>query len=331
MIIKLPVLLLASAFTLSAQTEERIDKRFPVSSNGQLVVDVGLGSIELTTHASNEVVVSAIRKITRRNKAEEEAFLSENPVTFSQEGNTIAIQSPRSRNNDRVSLWSLFRSGSSSRNEVKYTVTVPATFNARLKTSGGGIVVSDLGGELRANTSGGGLRFSRLRGPIDGHTSGGGIRVADCEGSIKIDTSGGGIEVTGGSGTLNGHSSGGSVTVKEFRGPARVETSGGGISIENVAGKVDGSTSGGSISARFSSPLSDEVKLSTSGGGVTVRVTDAAAFHLDASTSGGGVSSDLPVTVVGKISRGRLAGAVNGGGQLLILRSSGGSIRVKKI
>lgn len=324
-------LLLTTALAVSAQTEERIDKRFAMPANGQLVVDVGHGAIEVATHPANEVVVSAVRKITRRTKAEEENFLREHPVTITQEGTTLTIHSPRNRINDRVSLWSLFRSGSSSRNDVKFTVTVPASFHARLKTSGGGITINDLTGTVNARTSGGGLRFARVRGPLDGHTSGGGIRVADCEGAIKISTSGGGIDVNGGSGQLDGDTSGGSVTVRNFRGPARVETSGGGITIENVAGKVDGSTSGGSISAVFSTPPAGEVKLHTSGGGVTMRVADTAAFNLDASTSGGGVSTDLPVTVSGKIDRSRLRGTVNGGGQLVVLRSSGGSIRVTRI
>jgi DUF4097 and DUF4098 domain-containing protein YvlB len=324
---KLPILLLATAVTLSAQTEERIDKRFPVSAAGQLVVEVGLGSIEVASHASNEVVVSAVRKITRRSKEEEETFLRDHPVTFSHEGNTVTVQTRDNRNFNQG--WSWF--GSRQRNEVKYTVTVPANFNARLKTSGGSIAVSELAGELKAHTSGGGLRFARVRGPIDGHTSGGSIRVNDCEGEVRIRTSGGGIEVTGGSGSLDGETSGGSVTVRDFQGPARVETSGGGIAIENVTGKLRGHTSGGSISATFAAPLRDEVRLETSGGGVRLRVAEASAFTLDAATSGGGVSSDLPVTITGKVERNRLSGPVNGGGASVVLRSSGGSIRVSKL
>jgi DUF4097 and DUF4098 domain-containing protein YvlB len=320
------LLLLTTALPLAAMTEETIDRRFAMPANGQLVVDIRSGSIEIATHASNEIVVSAVRKITRRSKALEEEYLNENPVTLTQDGSTLTIQETRGRN-----IASGFWLFGVSRTECRYTVTVPASFNTRLKTSGGGITVSDLTGAVKANTSGGGLRFARVRGPIDGHTSGGGIRVADCEGTIKIDTSGGGIDVNGGSGDLDGDTSGGSVSVKNFRGPVLVETSGGGITIENVVGRIDGHTSGGSISARFATPIADAVKLHTSGGGVTFRVPEGAAFHLDASTSGGGVSSDLPVTVVGKISRGKLAGAINGGGQPVVLRSSGGSIAVKKL
>ncbi len=315
--------LFAGCLAASAETEEQINKRFAVQPGGKLVVDVDFGSIEVGTNASSEVVVDVFRKVSRRSKSAEEEFLSERPVNFSQDGNTITIHS-RAKNKIAWS-WKGWQ-----RTEGKYTITVPAQFDAQLKTSGGGITVNDVTGETKANTSGGGLKFARLHGPLDGGTSGGGIRVADCEGGLKVETSGGGIDVSGGSGTLGGHTSGGSVTVKNFRGPIHVGTSGGGVTIENVAGKVEGSTSGGSISATFSSPLSDEVKLETSGGGVTVRLAENSAFDLDAATSGGSVSSDLPVTVVGKIARNHLRGPVNGGGKPVVLRTSGGSIHVKR-
>ena len=57
------LLLLATSLTLSAQTEERIDRRFTVPANGQLVVEVGLGSIDVATHASAEVVKASSSRV----------------------------------------------------------------------------------------------------------------------------------------------------------------------------------------------------------------------------------------------------------------------------
>lgn len=319
------LILIASSVILSAETEETVSKRLPAQPGGKLVVDVDFGSIEVSPNANNEVTIDVVRKVRRKSKADEEQFLADRPVTISQDGNTITVLA---RPKSKPSSFTWF---GSQKNEGKYVITVPASFHAQLKTAGGGISANDLTGDLKANTSGGGLKFSGIRGSLNGQTSGGGIRLSDCHGPLSIHTSGGGIQVNGGSGSLKGGSSGGSVSVKNFKGPADVETSGGGITIENVTGKVSGSTSGGSISARFDAPISEEVSLETSGGGVTVRVTDNSAFDLDASTSGGGVSSDLPVTVTGKPSRNHLKGPVNGGGKPVILRTSGGSIHVKKV
>jgi hypothetical protein len=113
-------------------------------------------------------------------------------------------------------------------------------------------------------------------------------------------------------------------------GSANLSTSGGGIKIDAVEGAVRATTSGGSIRAAIIGPLKDECILSTSGGGVKVAVEKSAAFQLDASSSGGGVNADGITLTLNKGTQGRsrLAGAVNGGGPLLKLRTSGGSIDV---
>jgi DUF4097 and DUF4098 domain-containing protein YvlB len=286
-------------------------------------VDVDLGSIEVNATDASEVVVDVLRKVTRGDKADEEEFLRERPVTFSQEGDTITVQSRgKTRSN-----WSW---SGRQRTEASYRISVPARFNTQLKTSGGSIAVNGLTGEVKAGTSGGGLKFTRLHGPLDGGTSGGSIRIDDCEGTLKVKTSGGKIEVSGGSGSLDSQTSGGSIKVKEFRGPVQAKTSGGGVAIENAVGNLEGSTSGGSISATFASPP-EEVTLKTSGGGITLRVPAESAFDLDASTSGGSVKSELPVATDNKPVRGHLKGPVNGGGKPVVLRTSGGSIRVQKL
>jgi len=63
-------------------------------------------------------------------------------VTFSQAANTLTIQS---RAKSKIG-WSW---RGSQRTEGKYTITVPAQFNPKLKTSGGGISVSGLTGETK--------------------------------------------------------------------------------------------------------------------------------------------------------------------------------------
>jgi len=326
------ILLLTSYLVAFAETEERVNKRFAVQPEGTLRVDIDFGAIEVSTNASNQVIVDVVRKVTRETKADEEAYLKERPITFSQQGNSVKIQS---RAKSTVSLSTHARQ----RTEGKFTIAVPSHFNAQLKTSGGAIAVSDLNGEVNSKTSGGTLTFTRLHGPLDGRTGGGNVRIDDCQGDLKVKTSGGGIDVSGGSGSLNGDTAGGSIIVKTFGGPVHVGSSGGGIEIENVTGKVEGSTSGGSISAKFSSPLADEVKLKTSGGSIMVRLPESSAFDLDASTSGGKVSSDLPLgapataarrDVRGRLS-GKLKGPVNGGGKPVVLHSGGGSIQVKKL
>jgi hypothetical protein len=314
---------ISSAVALAA-TEERLHQRFSAPPGGTVVVEVDFGSIDVSTNGTSEVVVDVWRKIGRRKKANELAFLRDNPVKFAQEGATVTIRCPGKPNGS----WSWF---GHDQNEAKYTISVPAQFNAHLQTGGGGVCVVDLTGNVKADTGGGGLSFTRLHGPLKGETGGGSVSADACEGTLHLRTGGGGIDVTGGSGSLDGATGGGGVCVSKFQGAAHVTTGGGGLTIENVDGAVDASTGGGSISAVLPSELSEAVSLSTGGGGISVRVPGTVAFNLDARTSGGRVSTELPVTVVGKMEDGQLQGPVNGGGKSVQLRSGGGNIHLKKL
>lgn len=120
------LLLLASCLALSAETEEQLNKRFAVQTGGKLVVDVDFGSIDVSTNATSEVIVEVLRKVSRRNKTDEEAFLRERPVTFSQDGNTVTVHS-RGKSKEGWS-WR-----GRQRTEGKYTISVPAQFNAQIK------------------------------------------------------------------------------------------------------------------------------------------------------------------------------------------------------
>jgi len=183
-------LCLVTALSAQASTEEQLNKKFAVKPGGKVIVDVDSGSINLSTNANSEVAVDVWRKVGRGSKSDEEKYLHDSPVTFDQDGNTITVRCRAKESRNR----SWFSSGKN-QNEARYTITVPAQFDAQLDSAGGGIKVGDITGTVRAHTSGGGLDFARVHGPLDGNTSGGGIESADCEGPQIIHTSGGGITV----------------------------------------------------------------------------------------------------------------------------------------
>lgn len=313
---------------LTAETVDVINKTFAAAPGGKLVVDVDTGGIESRGAPGSAVVIEITRKVSAASDAEEERILKEHVVTINQSGDVVTIHArgPRGGN---ASWWrQLFGGGTSRRYTFK--VTLPAEFDVDLKTSGGGIDVATLTGDVRTNTSGGGLKFTGITGNIRGNTSGGGIQLEQCHGQVDVDTSGGGIKSMNGEGAFDLNTSGGGITVRGHRGNMKAHTSGGGITCENIAGDVDAHTSGGSVHAELRQQPIGECRLSTSGGGVTVELPANARVELDAETSGGSVSSELPVTVTGEHKSRHLRGPINGGGPLVHLRSSGGSIRIAK-
>src|SRR5882724_6432089 len=120
------ILIPLTSLTARGATEEQINKKFGVKPGGTVVVDIDFGSIEVGTNATSEVVVDVWRKIGRSSKSAEEKFLKDNPVNFSQDGDTVTISSKNKRSS---SSW-LGRNS----NEAKYKITIPTNFNTQLTT-----------------------------------------------------------------------------------------------------------------------------------------------------------------------------------------------------
>ena len=146
---------------------------------------------------------------------------------------------------------------------------------------------------------------------------------------VDLDTNGGSLSIESLVGEVDARTSGGSIKLGEIKGNVDVKTSGGSIRVEDVAGEIDAHTSGGSIKVSFSEQPSGDSKLTTSGGSVTAYLHDSVAVDLSAKTSGGSVSSEIDVN--GTLKRNKIEGTINGGGPDLILRTSGGSVRVKDL
>jgi Toastrack DUF4097 len=300
-----------------------IQRTFSVRPGGRLVMDVDLGSIEVSTTFESQVIANVYRRVDRAGDSRAEDYLRQHEVDFDQQGNNVIIRSKYPHED--------FRRWRRSSLNVRYVVSIPTEFNVDLKTSGGGIRVDDLRGEVRVKTSGGGLQFGKIEGPIIGNTSGGGITLAGCNGKVDVRTSGGGIDIGSGSGDLVAETSGGGIKIENFVGDAFVRTSGGAIRINRIEGAIDASTSGGPIVAALGAQPKKDCRLHTSGGGITVELDEALSLNINAEASGGGVTTDLPLTVQGELRNGRLRGLLNEGGQSLILQTSGGSIHLRKL
>ena len=146
--------------------------------------------------------------------------------------------------------------------------------------------------------------------------------------NLELETGGGSIEVQDLTGDIDANTSGGSIRIEDVKGDVDVKTSGGSIRVEDVAGNVEGRTSGGSIKVKFSEQISEDSVLSTSGGSIAAYLPPSIKLDIDASTSGGRVKSDFDVD--GSVKKTKIKGEINGGGPLLKLRTSGGSVSIKE-
>jgi hypothetical protein len=285
--------ILGTSVALAAQ--RTFDKRLDAPAGGRLTFDADVGSVSVLGGDAAQVVVHA-------DLEGSQSFLTRLHVSAEQtpSGVTIAVHLDHNTWYDLLVLgW----------NRVEFTVEVPRNYPADLRTSGGSLEVRNLNAWVRGKTSGGSIHLENVTGNVNVHTSGGGIGAERLNGPADLSTSGGSIGVTDSAGDL------------------LLRTSGGGIRIQDDDGKVDAHTSGGSIEAQLRT--NGGINLETSGGSITLRLPQGTHGSLDAEASGGDVTSNLPVTTVGTVSGDHLHGDIGGGGPSILLRTSGGSIRIE--
>jgi hypothetical protein len=295
-IARLMVILAAVLGTSVAIAGQRtFDRRLEAPPGGRLTFTSDVGSITVIGHDAPEVVMHVqLRGST--------SFLDHFHIDAQQTATGVTI-SAQSHHGGSFGWLDWFDFGS---HRARFTLEVPRAYPIDLRTSGGDIVVRDLDASVRAVTSGGEIRLRNVTGTVNVHTSGGPIDAKRLQGPAKLSTSGGRIEVADSTGDLE------------------ARTSGGGIQLRNDDGKIDARTSGGGIRARLLANRG--ITLATSGGSIRVRLPQDIHASIDARTSGGGITSEFPVTTSEFGSGSRLVGTVGGGGPLITLRTSGGSI-----
>lgn len=147
--------------------------------------------------------------------------------------------------------------------------------------------------------------------------------------NLDVDTAGGSIRISDLNGKVDAHTSGGSISLGSIDGLVDINTSGGSINVDEVTGTIRAHTSGGSVTAKISKQPTGDSKLTTSGGSITVYLAPDIAVDLSARTSGGRVRSDFDVN--GTTKKKSIRGTINGGGPELVLKTSGGSVRIKEM
>ncbi len=293
--------------------EPPVHRTFNVAPGGTLTLETDVGDIRVDPGAGGVTI-----DVTQRTHVSSRHL----DVTFDQQGNDVTVRAKLEPESHWFN-WSDL--------DARFVVTVPSRYNVRIKTAGGDLKVGNLQGEVHCKTSGGGIALGRIDGQVEANTSGGDVSLEGGSGSVDLHTSGGGIRIGDANGSVQAKTSGGSIEIRRVAGDLYARTSGGGITIDEALGAVDAQTSGGSIRARLAQQPRADSRLSTSGGGITISIAPNVSVDLDAHTSGGDVDTDVPVTLLGRQNDSSLQGKINGGGPKLMLRSSGGSIRVRKL
>jgi DUF4097 and DUF4098 domain-containing protein YvlB len=228
--------------------------------------------------------------------------------------------------------------------------------NVSARTGGGCMTFGSIKGSLRSLSGGGIIRVEKVSGEAVLETAGGDITVEQAGSWLRLSTAGN-IHVGKAAQAVFAHTSGGLIEVGSSGGMVTAESGGGGIQIGSARG-VRCESAGGSVRLK---DVSGSVRASTATGHLYVTLGQAQALENSFLATGRGditvfVPSNMPVTVkalnesagwmgriisefsevqiqpreVGRNRPVAAQGALNGGGPVLMLSATGGTIYLKR-
>jgi DUF4097 and DUF4098 domain-containing protein YvlB len=288
-------LLICAAGTAMAE-EKVVDRRFTVTPGGLLTVNADGARISVEGGDSTQVVV-------HMDVSGSQADLDDMKMSASQGEGGVTVEMRSQRVN-----WPNW---GSRRKQASIEVTVPRNYRLEIRTTGGDIRLESIAGPSRVRTSGGNIVARDLKGDLDGETSGGDVRLESLEGAVKVHTSGGDIHAAG------------------VRGDIKADTSGGDVRLFGIDGRIRANTSGGNVQCELVG-ANRGISASTSGGGVRLKLPRGTTGTLDAESSGGKINTDFTIATRHWEPH-RLYGEINGGGEAIRVRTSGGGITLNAV
>ena len=224
------------------------------------------------------------------------------------------------------------------------------------RTSGGDITIEHAHGEVDVWTSGGDIQIENTTGDLTATSSGGDMQIENSLGSLSLKTSGGDIQIEHAMEGARAESSGGDIDIENARGSVAVHSKGGDIDIENAEGGVTASTTGGDVTVGLTaadSSIDRSCHLKSTGGEVTIYLPEDLAATIDAEVKIGTsgfwkrddyrVHSDFDLSgnnaeshdrtrarVSGRSGYARVAGDINGGGDLIRIETTNSDIKIRK-
>jgi DUF4097 and DUF4098 domain-containing protein YvlB len=250
------------------------------------------------------------------------------------------------------------------------TVKTPPLRAVEVRSRGGEIAADGIGGRCNLVTGGGDIRVGRVEGALHCMTGAGRITVESARGEAVLESNGGDILVTevGGSalaqtaagtirvvhagGTVTAITGGGQividnavgiVTARNMAGPVRVgsaagvrcESGNGGIEVSNISGDMRVSTAWGNIVASLLGGRAAEGALATGNGDITVTIPSNLGVTIRAENDMADtlrrIISEFPGIPVRMLGTRVVAeGAVNGGGPVLRISDTGGTIFIRR-
>jgi DUF4097 and DUF4098 domain-containing protein YvlB len=146
----------------------------------------------------------------------------------------------------------------------------------------------------------------------------------------QIKTTNGSVEITGTTGDAFIKTTNGSIKVSDTEGTVELRTTNGNISITGASGIRLAKSTNGSIEVSVLNFV-DNAEITTTNGSVTLAVPENINADIDLKTTNGKISASQIQMLVEEISKNHVSGKLGSGGNSITIRTTNGSITLKKM
>jgi DUF4097 and DUF4098 domain-containing protein YvlB len=278
---------------------------YPLTPGGRLEVDNFNGSLEITGWDQPTCEISGVKY------ASTEEMRDRIKIDVRHDANLIEIRSVRPAEEFHGNLG------------VRYVIHVPHKVElSRIVSTNGSVHVDGAEGRAEIKTSNGAVRVESLAGMLTVHTSNGAVTADEISGVMSLHTSNGSIRAEHVMAGVEATTSNGPITVN-FDEKAPVSTT-----------PLKFETNNGRIDISLPTAPKSEIRAHTSNSSITLRLPASASARVRAETTHGQVRSDFGASDVESDKhrkRQELDETIGGGGPLIDLHTTNGSIRLLKM
>jgi len=294
------------------------ERAIDVMPGATLDVTTIRGRIDVTTHEARQIRIDGT--VTVRVSA---GFTGADPLVLAKRvadrppievaGNIVRLRPPANADELRALT-------------VSYQVRVPRDTTIIIGTDSGAVTVDGAKAPVTVTTESSAISLSRLEGKTEVKTGSGDVNVDRAAGGLRVVTQSSAITLRALSGPLEARTQSGAVRASfTGAGSADVETGSSAIQLEGLSGRTMVRTQSGRVELGGAPTAGWDV---TTGSSVIAAAFEPSAkFTLEATSS----TSDVHIkglTVDGSAAKGRVSGAVRGGGPTVRLASRSGQIHI---
>jgi len=148
---------------------------------------------------------------------------------------------------------------------------------------------------------------------------------------LELTTHNGAVRIANITGQVNGTTHNGKVVAEQVSGTIKLRTHNGSVTCKEISGDTQLRTHNGKIKAAYSpnaTPVCN-VSMVTHNGSVDFTAPPNLSAEVEVSTHNGSIKTDLPITVIGKVSKRKLKGTIGAGQGKLHLETHNGSIKIR--